>query len=324
MKSPLISVIVPIYNVEQYLNKCIECIVGQSYKNLEIILVDDGSPDKCPQMCDEWGRKDERIKVIHKSNGGLSDARNVGVKHASGDYVLFVDSDDWIDNKIKNVVSSIDYEYDIIAVGIRCINNNKQTTIEAEEFEYKDFGNLQKIKYFKRNRITNAVCHIFNRQFLIDNNLEFEKGIYYEDLEFMSRALLKATSICSKNIVFYNYVVLRNGSITTNMKFKNFQDRLYVCNKINETAKQITNKKLYKIYKQNYSMYFYEIVFGFNYVKIKNPECVKLLKENKYLLKFPRGIKNNLARILISICGIKLFQSLIISLYKLKHKRDKE
>ena len=96
----LISVIIPIYKVEDFLDECIASVVGQSYKNLEIILVDDGSPDNCPVICDEWALKDLRIKVIHKLNGGLSDARNVGIAVASGDYISFVDSDDWIDPKM--------------------------------------------------------------------------------------------------------------------------------------------------------------------------------------------------------------------------------
>lgn len=93
---PLISVIVPIYKVEKYLDRCINSIVNQTYRNLEIILVDDGSPDKCPLMCDEWQKKDERIKVIHKENGGLSSARNAGLDIATGEYIAFVDSDDYI------------------------------------------------------------------------------------------------------------------------------------------------------------------------------------------------------------------------------------
>lgn len=92
----LISVIVPVYKVPQYLNQCVNSIVNQTYQNLEIILVDDGSPDHCPAMCDEWAEKDPRISVIHKENGGLSDARNAGLDVASGEYIAFVDSDDWI------------------------------------------------------------------------------------------------------------------------------------------------------------------------------------------------------------------------------------
>ena len=92
----LISVIIPVYNVEKYLDRCVESVVNQTYKNLEIILIDDGSTDNCLAKCDEWARKDSRIKVIHKKNGGLSDARNAGLKIAQGKYIGFVDSDDWI------------------------------------------------------------------------------------------------------------------------------------------------------------------------------------------------------------------------------------
>ena len=99
-----ISIIVPVYKVEAYLDRCVESIVNQTYQNLEIILVDDGSPDTCGAMCDAWAEKDSRIRVIHKSNGGLSDARNAGMAIATGEYIAFVDSDDWIDEKMISVL----------------------------------------------------------------------------------------------------------------------------------------------------------------------------------------------------------------------------
>ena len=102
--SDKISVIVPVYNVENYLRRCVDSIINQTYKNLEIILVDDGSPDNCPVICDEYAQRDSRIKVIHKENGGLSDARNVGIDIASGDYLMFVDSDDYISEKMCGIL----------------------------------------------------------------------------------------------------------------------------------------------------------------------------------------------------------------------------
>lgn len=101
--NPLISVIVPIYNVEKYLARCVDSIVNQTYKNLEIILVDDGSPDLCPQMCDDYAEKDSRIKVVHKKNGGLSDARNAGMAVSTGEYISFIDSDDYVSDDFLNV-----------------------------------------------------------------------------------------------------------------------------------------------------------------------------------------------------------------------------
>ena len=99
MATPLISIIVPIYNVEPYLRRCLDSIIKQTYINLEIILVDDGSLDGCPQICDEYEAKDDRIVVIHKVNGGLSDARNVGLDACNGEYISFIDSDDWVSEK---------------------------------------------------------------------------------------------------------------------------------------------------------------------------------------------------------------------------------
>ena len=110
--NPMISVIVPIYNVEKYLARCVDSIVNQTYKNLEIILVDDGSPDRCPQMCDDYAEKDSRIKVIHKKNGGLSDARNAGMAVATGEYISFIDSDDWIETSMFELLLNNIFQYD--------------------------------------------------------------------------------------------------------------------------------------------------------------------------------------------------------------------
>lgn len=112
----LISVIIPVYKVESYLNECVESVVKQTYKNLEIILVNDGSPDNCPQICDEWAKKDNRIKVIHKVNGGVSSARNAGLDVANGDYIMFIDSDDVVDFSIcENLLQTLNkYHADIV------------------------------------------------------------------------------------------------------------------------------------------------------------------------------------------------------------------
>ena len=116
----LISVIVPIYNVEKYLDRCVDSIINQTYKNLEIILVDDDSPDNCPQMCDDYAKKDSRIKIVHKENGGLSDARNAGMKVATGEYVSFIDSDDYISLDFYETLleTIVDNDSDIVECGV--------------------------------------------------------------------------------------------------------------------------------------------------------------------------------------------------------------
>ena len=118
-ETPLISIIIPVYKVEPYLRKCLDSVVQQTYRNLEIILVDDGSPDSCGAICDEYATKDERITVIHQENKGLSAARNAGLDIATGDYIQFVDSDDWIEPDALATVLSIaeDHHVDIVCFG---------------------------------------------------------------------------------------------------------------------------------------------------------------------------------------------------------------
>ena len=120
-----VSVVIPIYNVQEYLNECVSSIVNQTYQNLEIILVDDGSPDSCPIMCDAWKNQDDRITVIHKKNGGLSDARNAGLAKASGEYILYVDSDDYLDDDtIEWMVScAVTHNAEIVACTCKRTNN---------------------------------------------------------------------------------------------------------------------------------------------------------------------------------------------------------
>lgn len=126
MNEALVSVVLPIYNVEMYLERCIESIVNQTYKNLEIILVDDGSPDHCPQICDEWGKKDSRVRVVHKVNAGLGMARNTGIEHATGKYICFFDSDDYVKtDTIEKIVGLAEkVNADIVTFGYSNVDNN--------------------------------------------------------------------------------------------------------------------------------------------------------------------------------------------------------
>lgn len=128
MGQDLISVVVPIYNVEQYLDRCLNSIVGQSYRNLDIILVDDGSPDNCPQMCDEWAQRDERIRVVHKVNAGLGMARNTGIENAQGKYICFFDSDDYIaPNTIEVAYTAmVENQAEIAVYGSAMVDENQK------------------------------------------------------------------------------------------------------------------------------------------------------------------------------------------------------
>ena len=142
MKTPLVTVVLPIYNVEKYLDRCVTSVVNQTYRNLEIILVDDGSPDNCPQMCDAWAEQDSRIKVVHKKNAGLGMARNTGIEHATGAYICFFDSDDYIagDTVEKACHLAVHAQADIVVFGMSNVNNRgevvKQRIPQAEKTIY--------------------------------------------------------------------------------------------------------------------------------------------------------------------------------------------
>ena len=135
-----VSVIIPVYKVEDYLDECLESVVKQTYKNIEVILIDDGSTDNCPHMWDDWACKDERIKVVHKQNSGLSAVRNKGVEIAGGEYILFVDSDDYIAESTieKTVAVALENEADIVCFGVFRVNHNGEIIESTENLEKKD------------------------------------------------------------------------------------------------------------------------------------------------------------------------------------------
>lgn len=205
MENPLISVIVPIYNVESYLNRCVESIVNQTYQNLEIILVDDGSPDDCPQMCENWACKDNRIKVIHKENGGLSDARNAGMKIATGEYISFVDSDDWIDRKTFSLVMEkiIATKAQIGAFNIISVDSNSFTPDLSDEYELLNSEQAIENTIDDTGVKTVAWNKVYHKNVL--QGLTFPKGKLHEDEFFTFHALDKAEKIVYLHRQCYYY-----------------------------------------------------------------------------------------------------------------------
>ena len=187
----LISVIVPIYNIENHIDRCVESIVKQSYKKLEIILVDDGSTDKSGYICDKWRMLDSRIKVIHKKNGGLSDARNFGLDVANGEYISFIDGDDFIDKNMYNdMLSYINrYQCDICVCGICKTENGKEFITRPytyENPEYTIFDSEDAIRELLNDKIDVSSCNKLYRKKVI-GNLRFPYGKTNEDFALMYR-----------------------------------------------------------------------------------------------------------------------------------------
>lgn len=214
----MISIVVPIFKVEDYLNRCVQSLINQTYSAIEIILVDDGSPDRCPDMCNNFAKQDKRIKVIHKENGGLSDARNCGLKAANGEYVLFVDSDDYIDiNACSEFVKAIGIqEPDIVVGAAKRIESGKTTYMRHQiAAAGQVFTGEQYLKTILASgtMYMAAWLNLYRRTFLLDNRLGFKVGLLHEDEQFTPRAFLKAEVVIATDIVFYNYIV-REDSIT--------------------------------------------------------------------------------------------------------------
>lgn len=222
---PLISVIVPIYKVEKYMDKCIDSIVRQTYKNLEILLIDDGSPDGCPRICDEWEKKDSRIIVIHKENGGLSSARNIGLDHCHGQYVSFVDSDDWIDERFIEVLYEgiIDNEVDISVVGVWRVYPDKKIS-PTENMATRIFSKEETVYsylYFKNNLVGGVADKLFRTELF--NDIRFPMGITSEDRYAWALICNKIRKLYFNPEPLY-YYVCREGSITNSKLNKNTFD----------------------------------------------------------------------------------------------------
>ena len=220
----LISIIIPIYNVERYLRKCLDSVINQTYKNIEVLLINDGSTDNSQKIVDEYVKKDKRFKSFIKKNGGLSDARNFGIQKATGKYFLLVDSDDTIEkntvNDLANTVKNNDF--DLVIFDINCIQKNKIINL---------VGLNKKTKDMNRNYLISMIsaCNkLYKLDFFYDNKIEFKKGIYYEDLDLMPQLLVYKPKIEYINNAYYNYIK-RESSITTQKKYnEHFEDIFYI------------------------------------------------------------------------------------------------
>ncbi len=222
-KDPLVSIVIPVYKVEKYLKRCVESILSQSYKNMEIILVDDGSPDQCGVICDEYAERDERIVVIHKENGGLSDARNAGTMNAAGEYITYVDSDDWIDRDYVNLLLKALIENDASLAVCRIkklskeednnTNNSDRTMVFSTEQA------LETMLYQKE--FDNSACGKLYYTELMKKHL-FPVGKLFEDLFTTYKVIGDCSKIAYIDDQLYFYWTNPNS-----IMHKSFNPRVY-------------------------------------------------------------------------------------------------
>ena len=241
-----VSIIIPVYKVEEkYLRKCIESAINQTLSDIEIILVDDGSPDKCGQICDEYINKDNRVKVIHQSNKGLSGARNSGVKEASGEWITFLDGDDWIEKemceklydyaiqkKVEVVISSVIKDY-----GNKIVKYDYSKFINKKVYEKKETVFLQKEILDYKAYLATAYAKLIKRSLLINKNIfhneELRQGA--EGIEFNFRLFKNVKKVFFTNEYYYHYMYNPNSISSTH----NEKNHMYVLKCFEEIKKQI-------------------------------------------------------------------------------------
>lgn len=266
MNQPLVSVVIPIYNVEKYLDRCITSVVDQTYGNLEIILVDDGSPDNCPAICDDWAKRDKRIKTVHKKNEGAGRARNAGLDTASGDYVLFVDSDDYIDlSTAQKCVEALERDNsDIVMFGRVEVKSNGETKnkpIVTDKYFFADKEVTQDVLpglFVSEKGFGVGVCgKMFNLARIKEIGIRFlsEREILSEDACFLLELFKYINSVSLLDENFYYYFQNANSfSRTYKKNLPEMNDRflsycLNLCEKYGYPEKTVRHiKARYLIY----------------------------------------------------------------------------
>lgn len=278
--SPEISIIVPVYKVEQYLDRCVESILKQTFTDFELILVDDGSPDNCPKMCDEWAKKDSRIKVIHKKNGGLSSARNAGLDVARGKYIGFVDSDDWIAPDMYMYLINLikRYNADVSECSMfypsqyeLCSDSAKEKVqILDQEKALKDFFRIL------RKDINYIVCNKLYKKPLIQD-IRFPNGMIFEDIDFNFKVYTRLNLLVVSNSRKYYYYKNPNGISRNAFRKKDFElidvwDKIVM--KSSEVIPKFHNYALYNRYRADFGLLCKLIRYG-NQADIENPSTLK-------------------------------------------------
>lgn len=309
--SELISVIIPVYNVEKYVLKCVSSVIEQTYKNLEIILIDDGSTDLSGVLCDQLSENDDRIKVIHKKNGGLSDARNAGLDIATGEYIGFVDSDDYIFPEM--------YEY-----LLSLIQENKSDIAICEKIEFGENDMPQRIKVqpsckiLNREQAVDALAddqvlrsHVWNRLYSarLFHDLRYDVGKTYEDVYIMHRLFLRSNFVVISNEPLYCYRQ-RSTSILGTINLKKRLDLFWAyARRQEEISEQYPNiaKKV--------SMTLYNSMWDIiNHAQLANKNDVK--KVIRYYIKYVgkiRGKRDKLLYISVVVCIVLFGENGILS-----------
>lgn len=326
------SLIIPVYNVEKYLHQCIDSVINQNIGNLEIILVDDGSTDESKFICDQYAANYEFIKVIHKENGGLSSARNAGINAATGEYLIFMDSDDWWNENIDvgDALSTV-YENNHIDMFLF-------TSLDYFEsnglYKRKEHNNLSQLdfssnkNYYKSliengNYEVSACTKVLNKKFIKENNLYFKERIKGEDNEWTIRLLRKLNSVKLINSPIYICRMNREGSITSTIKKENVIDLLNIIKSSIDFYATPTNAQDYRNEEFCFCAYLWFVALGLTgrVPSADKKELFVLFKETKEVCKYSHSRKTRICSLVMRVLGLTFTAWLLGKYITLKNKK---
>ena len=256
LEENLISVIIPIYNVEKYISRCLDSVINQTYKKIEIICVDDGSPDNSIKILKEYEKKDSRIKIIRQENGGLSSARNIGIKDSRGEYIFFLDSDDWLPlNSLELLYEDILLNKSDISVGnLIKVYPKKNKEIGLKNLKKIDYSLKNYLEYSinKKNFTANVVNKLYKTKIIVENKILFKEKILYEDFLFTVQYFIYCKKISVIKEAVYYYFLEREDSIVNTVNIRDLEVFLNIIEiekfLINNNQKEILNSKYFQNY----------------------------------------------------------------------------
>ena len=323
------SVIVPVFNTEDYLRQCVDSILSQEYCNFEVILVDDGSLDHCPQICDYYAETDDRVKVVHQKNGGASAARNTGIRTAVGDYLLFIDSDDYwnsslVLNKIYNTLKKRQVE--IVHFGREFVypNCSEIVRVRRSMSSYSALNSVDTISALvSENKLTiHTGVMAVSRKFILENALFFKNGIKVEDLEWAIRLYLCEPRWEFLDDYFYVYRCARDGSITSSVDYEHLCDYCGILETSVLMVSSTQSKSKYAL--MSYLMYHALIcsanIYWLNLPKKQRMELLSRMEAvcKNRLLHYTMSKKVRFAGYIYRICGFDIMARLLG--FYLKHR----
>lgn len=304
------SVIVPVYKVEEYLKPCVDSLLAQKLATgqMEILLIDDGSPDRCGELCDQLSKEHAQVRVFHKKNGGLSSARNRGIQEARGKYLVFVDSDDTIDlgalEKIKKTLEECGEVDAIFYDGVEDDEKRQSSLrrIPSEKMHVWEHGSVFLLnKYQTQNLNVEAWLYAYRRSFLEEHQFTFKEGILHEDVEFTPRVLLKCGKVVELPDQLYHYMVRENSISTQKNKEKNIRDLFATLQELDQLAEQ-QNPELRKWMKNGILNSYLNMV---QMARMYQKQYRKLL--DKRFLLGKAATNWNRFRVLVCLINVRLY-----------------